>query len=471
MQIEKAALFCTEHMEEMAFFFDRKGTILFANAKARQLTGYGEELTAEKLDTIFPGILDRLSEELETRSAYRRNRTCFPVRVKILPYPTEDAFLCIAYDVTEIQLLENQNEQVKREAKAAQKTKTEFVANITHELRTPVNGILGNTRELAEKETDEENRRILALIERGCADMNAIINNILDFSKLEAGKFTLEPRRFRFRDMIDYVKANHKNKITEKGLDFIVAVAPDIPEELIGDELRLIQILHNLLSNACKFTSVGRITLNVVRTAQVNNRIELFFLVSDTGIGIDKEGQDKLFKSFSQVDASTSRRFGGTGLGLNIAKQLVELMNGEIQVESQPGQGSMFTFHVWLDIPEESLIQEQVQPPRMTTEDMQNAVSRMYSEGNASDVWKYGTAENLEELRKKSSKLMLCVEMENWEKAEGFADVLRRLTDSAPREIKNAVLRLKMAVQKADYESIETAFEKLKAVLALDQEI
>jgi signal transduction histidine kinase len=471
MQIEKAALFFTEHMEEMAFFFDRKGIILFANAKAGQLTGYGEELTAEKIDTIFPGILDRPSAELETRSAYRRNRTCFPVRVKILPYQEADAFLCIAYDVTEIQLLENQNEQVKRETQAAQKTKSEFVANITHELRTPVNGILGNTRELAEKETDEENRRILALIERGCADMNAIINNILDFSKLEAGKFTLEPRRFRFRDMIDYVKANHKNKITEKGLDFIVAVAPDIPEELIGDELRLIQILHNLLSNACKFTSVGRITLNVVRTAQVNNRIELFFLVSDTGIGIDKEGQDKLFKSFSQVDASTSRRFGGTGLGLNIAKQLVELMNGEIQVESQPGQGSMFTFHVWLDIPEESLIQEQVQPPRMTTEDMQNAVSRMYSEGNASDVWKYGTAENLEELRKKSSKLMLCVEMENWEKAESFADVLRRLTDSAPREIKNAVLRLKMAVQKADYESIETAFEKLKAVLALDQEI
>jgi signal transduction histidine kinase len=190
MEIEKAALFCTEHMEEMAFFFDREGTILFANEKAGQLTGYGEGLTSEKMDTIFPGILESPSAELETRSAYRRNRTCFPVRVKILPYQKEDTFLCIAYDATEIQLLENQNEQVKRAAENAQKTKTEFVANITHELRTPVNGILGNTRELAEKETDAENRRILALIERGCADMNAIINNILDISKIEAGKFT-----------------------------------------------------------------------------------------------------------------------------------------------------------------------------------------------------------------------------------------------------------------------------------------
>jgi hypothetical protein len=264
------------------------------------------------------------------------------------------------------------------------------------------------------------------------------------------------------------VKANHKNKITEKGLDFTVTVAPDIPEELIGDELRLIQILNNLLSNACKFTSVGRITLNVVRTSQVNDRIELFFLVSDTGIGIDKAGQDKLFKSFSQVDASTSRRFGGTGLGLNISKQLVELMGGDIHVESEPGHGSLFSFHVWLEVPQEELVLQRDKTPELTAEDVQTSFGSLHPDEHASEVWTYGTEENLGEIRKKASKLILCVEMDNWEKAEGFADVLRHLTEQAPREIKNAVLRLKMAVQKADYGKTEAAYEKLKAEIGID---
>jgi nitrogen-specific signal transduction histidine kinase len=478
MQINLAALFCVDNMDEMAVFFDRKGNILFANAKAKQSTEYGENIFAENMETVFPGVLEIMEREIpkkhaasgepEMMSAYRKNRTCFPVMAKLFWYPEENVCLCIAYDATEKQLLQNQNERIRQEVEKANKTKSEFVANITHELRTPVNGILGNTRQLAELETDGEKQKLLSLIERGCADMNAIINNILDFSKLEAGKFTLEPRRFRFRDTIDYVKANHKNKITEKGLDFTVTVAPDIPEELIGDELRLIQILNNLLSNACKFTSVGRITLNVVRTSQVNDRIELFFLVSDTGIGIDKAGQDKLFKSFSQVDASTSRRFGGTGLGLNISKQLVELMGGDIHVESEPGHGSLFSFHVWLEVPQEELVLQRDKTPELTAEDVQTSFGSLHPDEHASEVWTYGTEENLGEIRKKASKLILCVEMDNWEKAEGFADVLRHLTEQAPREIKNAVLRLKMAVQKADYGKTEAAYEKLKAEIGID---
>jgi hypothetical protein len=144
-------------------------------------------------------------------------------------------------------------------------------------------------------------------------------------------------------------------------------------------------------------------------------------------------------------------------------------MNGEINVESQPGKGSLFSFHVWLEVPEEHLEKEKAQPPELTAADVQKAVNSFYNPQKESDVWSYGTQENREEICKKASKLILCVEMENWEKAEGFADVLRRLTEQAPREIKNAVLRLKMAVQKADYESTETAFEKLKAVIGMDQ--
>ncbi|MDD6505525.1 MAG: ATP-binding protein, partial [Lachnospiraceae bacterium] len=334
-----------------------------------------------------------------------------------------------------------------------------FIANVTHELRTPVNGILGNTKVLVEIEEDREKKKLLSLIERGCADMNSIINNILDFSKLDAGKFTLEIREFNFRELIEYVQSMHKNKIYEKGLDFIVNVSPDIPEILVGDELRIVQILNNLLSNATKFTSVGRIVLEVVRTAQMNGRMELFFMVTDTGIGIDKAGQDKLFKSFSQVDASISRRFGGTGLGLNISKQLVELMGGNIQVESEPGRGSMFSFHIWVDLPGEHA-QEM-----MDSESVSTANFSSFRSEDADRVWMFGTKENEDEIHKKMSKLILSVEMDNWEKAEMFMDTVRKLIESGPEDVRKAGLRLKMAVQKGDYDKTVKAFDTLKELL------
>ena len=237
------------------------------------------------------------------------------------------------------EFLNKEIEQVKQEAQQALKVKSEFVAKVTHELRTPENGILGNVREMYDDSLDGRTVRSLKLIERCCDDMNKIINNILDFSKLEAGKFTLEPRKFHFRNMLDYVKSNHINKLTEKGLGFFMTVSPQVPEHIIGDELRIVQILGNLISNAQKFTSIGKITVEAVKTAQVNDKIELFFMVKDTGIGIDDADKDKLFQSFSQVDASISRKYGGTGLGLNICKQLVELMGGRIEVESEKNKG------------------------------------------------------------------------------------------------------------------------------------
>ena len=193
----------------------------------------------------------------------------------------------------------------------------------------------------------------MKLIERCCNDMYNIINDILDFSKLETGKFTLESREFNFRKMMDYVKGNHINKITEKGLEFFMSVSPQVPEQIIGDELRIVQILNNLLSNAQKFTSLGKISVEVVRTARVNDQVELFFIVKDSGIGIDKADRDKLFQSFSQVDASISRKYGGTGLGLNICKQLVEMMGGKIEVESKKNKGSTFSFSIWVGLTEE----------------------------------------------------------------------------------------------------------------------
>lgn len=460
---------------EMILVFNDEGRIIYANKKAEQMLEYENLLDCHIMD-IFPGSFQsekgRLvigcslgEDEEQDMDAYRRNRTCFPVRTRIFRNPEDfSVYHCMANDASERNYLIKQNAQAAQEMEAALKMKSEFVANVTHELRTPVNGILGNTKELVERETDPGKLRLLSLVERGCSDMNAIINSILDFSKLEAGKFTLEPREFNFRSMVDYVKANHSNKITEKGLDFFVTISPEVPEFVIGDELRIVQILNNLLSNAYKFTSVGKISLEIVKTAQVRNRVELFFLVLDTGIGIAKADQDKLFKSFSQVSASTSRKYGGTGLGLNICKQLVELMDGGIRLESEAGKGSMFSFHIWLELPAKKGmdIVEQRDP---TAELHKLQMLSQSVEEDMQNVRKFGEPENLKEIRGKLSKLSLSMDMENWEKAEMFCETVRQLTEDAPREVKSAMLRLKMAVQKADYEKAVAAHALLTEAL------
>ncbi len=396
--------------------------------------------------------------------AYRKKLTCFPVEARLIQSGDgSDEYICMANDILEKEYLSREIEQVRQEAQQAMKVKSEFVANVTHELRTPVNGILGNARELLDEEQNEKNEKSLRLIERCCGDMNKIINNILDFSKLEAGKFTLEIREFDFRNMMDYVKGNHINKITEKGLEFFMTISPQIPERVIGDELRIVQILNNLLSNAQKFTSIGKITVEVVRTARINDRIELFFLVKDSGIGIDKEDRDKLFQSFSQVDASISRKYGGTGLGLNICKQLVEMMGGRIEVESEKNRGSTFSFSIWVSLTEED------QKSSSEEEEMSMLAATPMTASEEEDgqdaVRTFGTPENAENLKKVLSKLILCVEMENWEKAEMFMETVRQLTEEAPHEVKRKVLRLKMAIQKENYEKITSEFDELNQLL------
>ena len=252
-------------------------------------------------------------------------------------------------------------------------------------------------------------------------------------------------------------------KITEKGLGFFMTISPQIPEYIIGDELRIVQILNNLISNAQKFTALGKITVEALKTAQVNDRIELFFIVKDSGIGIDQADKDKLFQSFSQVDASISRKYGGTGLGLNICKQLAELMGGRIEVESEKNKGSTFSFSIWVGACEDennSLSQFNDKKESLFSE--VSMAIQPDEEGAVQDsIRSYGTTENKETLKKNLSKLILCVEMDNWEKAEMFMETVKQLTEEAPQEVKRMVLRLKMAIQKENYEKVAAAFEEL----------
>ncbi len=470
MNQENFTKYILEHLNDMVLCFDDMGYISYGNESAASKLEFGNQLTGTHISEIFPNEFTETEEGFSTEinlgdgiheiMAYRLNKTCFAVEITFSELNEDGYHVCIMKDLTHRKYLEKRIKQVEQDAADALKVKSEFVANVTHELRTPVNGILGNTKELISRIKDEECQKILDLMERGCNDMHAIINNVLDFSKLEAGKFTLEKREFDFRKMIDYVKGNHIHKITEKGLAFFVTISPEVPNKIIGDELRIVQILNNLISNASKFTSVGKVAVEVVKTAQMGQKAELFFLVTDTGIGIAKEDQDKLFKSFSQVDASISRQYGGTGLGLNISKQLVEMMGGTISVQSEKNQGTIFSFSVWVDLPEEEQSEETV------TVDRNALLNEMMHRNEAgAQLKEFGSEENKEELEKNLSKLILCVEMDNWEKAETFMTAVKQLTDSAPQPVRTGALRLKMAVQKADYDKTSAAYEELMKLL------
>ncbi len=474
MRQNQGYIFPTEDALEMIFIFSSAGTIFYANAAAKKKLERKSDLCGKHISDVFPNTFKYTEDGFETDYpfgkevqdllAYRTNLTCFPVEARIeVDENNPDVYICMANDVLEKEFLNKEIEKVREEAQQALKVKSEFVANVTHELRTPVNGVLGNVKELLCEEWDGPTEKALRLIERCCGDMHKIINNILDFSKLEAGKFSLEPRKFHFRNMMDYVKSHHINKITEKGLEFFMTVSPQIPEYVIGDELRVVQILNNLLSNALKFTAIGKITVEVVKTARVNDKIELFFIVADTGIGIDKEDKKKLFQSFSQVDASISRKYGGTGLGLNICKQLVELMGGRIEVEGKKNRGSTFSFSIWVNAcageEEPAAQREEAEIPFVSS------AASIHEEDSQEEIRQYGTPENQENLKKVLSKLILCVEMENWEKAEMFMETVRQLTEEAPREVKRVILKLKMAIQKENYDKITAEFDALNSFL------
>lgn len=463
-----------DEMFEIILIFEFSGKICYGNRSALEKLGYAkEELEQCNITNIFwqefrtdSGEFLPFDEkkllEIEETVMYRKNSACFPVALRYIS--TEDGMrYLMAEDITWRKNMDVRVRELKSEEEKNAKVRNEFIANVTHELRTPVNGIKGHVSTLLDHIEVEEQRKTLEIILYCCDNMSSIINNILDFSKMEAGKFSLDAEEFDFHQMMDQVIATHMAEVNKRELRLGVHMDENIPQYVIGDKLRIGQILNNLLSNAIKFTLVGQISIDVSKTMHMNDEIELFFMVKDSGIGISKEEQDKLFQSFNQADASITRRFGGTGLGLAITKQLVEQMNGSIHVESEKGRGSTFTFNIKLKTNEE-MDEKQDRDLNETYSKWSNLTMGM-RETSQTDYLEFGSEENQKEIRKRMEKLVLSIELGSWDKAETLAETIKALVKDAGDELKKPILQMTMGIRKENHDRSIKAYEQLREIL------
>lgn len=350
--------------QDAILMLDPEGRILFWNDAAEDIFGWSAEeavgkhmyalIAPEKYRKIYhegfkkfqrTGEGVAIGKALEM-SALRKGVIEFRVEISLARVKLKGLWhaISIIRDITDRKRAEDMLRQAKTSAEAATRAKSEFLANMSHEIRTPMNGVIGMIGLLLDTDLTTEQRDYVETVNGSANSLLAVINDILDFSKIEAGKLDLEILDFDLRVTLEELNDILAVKPQEKGLEYTCLIDAEVPSLLQGDPGRLRQVLINLVGNATKFTSEGEVSLLVSVQEEHDRPVVVRFAVSDTGVGIPRDRIDFLFESFTQADASTTRKYGGTGLGLTISKQLVEIMGGRIGVESEEGKGSTFWF-------------------------------------------------------------------------------------------------------------------------------
>ena len=288
----------------------------------------------------------------------RGDGTVFPIELHVREAQSNDRtiYTGVCRDISQRKEAEAAILHAKEEAEAADRAKSEFLATMSHEIRTPMNGVIGMTTLLLDTDLSEDQREFAETIRKSGESLLAIINDILDISKLRSGKFTIEPIPFNLFDTVAEVTELLGTKAEEKGLAIKVSYAADVPRWLVGDEGRIRQIIINLLGNSIKFTLEGGVKLDITCSVKTEESAKISIAVQDTGVGMSSEALATIFDRFTQADASTTRQFGGTGLGLAISKQLIEIMGGDLEVESELGVGTTFTANLTLPISDDKEI-------------------------------------------------------------------------------------------------------------------
>ena len=342
---------------------DEEGIITFVNERFCSISKFShDELMGKNHRVVnsghhpkeFFGELWRTIKSGQSWKAEVKNRakdgSLFWSDTTIVPFCDTQGkpfqYIAIRTDITSLKRIEEELRRAKDVAEQASRAKSEFLANMSHEIRTPLNGIMGMTDLALETELSREQREYLETVKTSSDSLLTVINDILDFSKIEAGKIDLEVADFDVRDSLETTLKTLAVRADEKGLELLCEVAPEVPEVVRGDVTRLKQVVLNLVGNAIKFTNQGEVAVRVQVEAEDGRDLVLRFTVSDTGIGIAEDKREKIFDPFAQADTSTTRKYGGTGLGLTISVRLVRMMGGKIWVESEEGRGSHFHFTV-----------------------------------------------------------------------------------------------------------------------------